>query len=48
MFITQFTKPILRRYLRKLPYQTRLVRYGALVDVKWLKSVLEEIKPEVF
>ncbi|MGD1953201.1 MAG: hypothetical protein ACFB14_26680 [Leptolyngbyaceae cyanobacterium] len=47
MFITQFTKPILRRYLRKLPYQTRLVRYGTLVNVKWLRSVLEEIKPEV-
>ncbi|MBX2863870.1 MAG: hypothetical protein KTR27_09960, partial [Leptolyngbyaceae cyanobacterium MAG.088] len=47
MFITQLTKPLLRRYLRALPYQTRLMRYGTLINVRWLKSVLEEIKPEV-
>ncbi|MEM9484768.1 MAG: hypothetical protein AAGA83_13895, partial [Cyanobacteria bacterium P01_F01_bin.116] len=47
MFITQLTKPLLRRYLRTLPYQTRLARYGALVNIRLLKSILEEIKPEV-
>ncbi|MEM9266065.1 MAG: LysR substrate-binding domain-containing protein [Cyanobacteria bacterium P01_F01_bin.13] len=47
MLITQLTKPVLRRYLRALPYQTRLVRYGALINVRWLKSALEEIKPDV-
>lgn len=47
MLVTQLTKPILKRYLLKLPYQSRLVRYRSLVNVNWLKSVLEEIRPEV-
>lgn len=47
MLVTQLTKPILKRYLLKLPYQTRLARYRSLVNVNWLKSVLEDIRPEV-
>ncbi|MFG6102978.1 hypothetical protein U2F10_12045 [Leptothoe sp. EHU-05/26/07-4] len=31
-----------------LSYQDRIERYQDLIDVKWLKSVLEDIKPDVF
>ncbi|MEL6137028.1 MAG: hypothetical protein AAFR42_06425 [Cyanobacteria bacterium J06628_6] len=38
---------MLRHYLMRLPYQQRIVRYGALVNFRWLKSALQDIKPEV-
>ncbi len=47
MIIGQISKRFLRSYLLRLPYQARVARYGALVDVGWLKSILEEIKPDV-
>ena len=47
MIVTRLTKYFLRRYLRTLPHQTRLIRYGALIKVAWLKPALEDIKPEV-
>ena len=47
MVIGQISKHLLRRYFMELPYQDRLERYQELADVQWLKSVLEEIKPEV-
>lgn len=41
------TQALLQRYLLQFPPSQRLVRFNALIDVRWLKPSLEAIKPEV-
>ncbi len=47
MMIKSLTKSALRHYLLGLPQQQRLARYSTLVNIRWLKSSLAELKPEV-
>ncbi|WP_193908969.1 substrate-binding domain-containing protein kinase family protein [Vasconcelosia minhoensis] len=47
MPVGHLTKRVLRRYLLQLPPQRRIGRYHALSKLSWLKSALEEIRPEV-
>ncbi|MEO0397119.1 MAG: hypothetical protein AAF243_14210 [Cyanobacteria bacterium P01_A01_bin.137] len=47
MLVRSVTKIFLRRYLLRLPHQNRVARYGILINWRWLKTALEDIKPEV-
>ncbi|MGK7891971.1 MAG: hypothetical protein AB4042_21800, partial [Leptolyngbyaceae cyanobacterium] len=47
MILDRLTSILIRRYLLSLPLEQRLLRYGSLVSVAWLKSILIQIKPEV-
>ncbi|MGD1852657.1 MAG: substrate-binding domain-containing protein [Leptolyngbyaceae cyanobacterium] len=47
MILNPLTTTILRRYLLRLPLSQRISRYQSLMDVEWLQSSLQQIKPEV-